>query len=112
MVVMAWATWIIEPLKSRETQSNRAGPAQASPAAFGQRAGVMEWWLAANPSLWFYSRSGRILDQRALDRRADLRDYSRVVFGGVLVSTWGIRQRRHAEDGSLASLIIEPKHNC
>ncbi len=24
-------------------------------------------------------------------------------YGGVLVSTWEIRQRRHAEDGSLAS---------
>jgi len=32
--------------------------------------------------------------------------------GGVLVSTWGIRRRRHAEDGSLASLIIGPKNNC
>ena len=32
--------------------------------------------------------------------------------GGVLVSTWEIRQRRHAEDGSLASLIIEPNINC
>jgi len=30
--------------------------------------------------------------------------------GGALVSTWEMRQRRHAEDGSLASLIIEPKH--
>jgi len=30
--------------------------------------------------------------------------------GGVLVSTWGMRQERHAEDGSLASLIIGPKH--
>jgi hypothetical protein len=29
--------------------------------------------------------------------------------GGVLVSTWMIRQKRHAEDGPLASLIIEPK---
>ena len=29
--------------------------------------------------------------------------------GGVLVSTMRIRRRRHAEDGSLASLNIEPK---
>jgi hypothetical protein len=29
-------------------------------------------------------------------------------FGGALVSTWGMRQRRHAEDGSLASLKIGP----
>ena len=28
--------------------------------------------------------------------------------GGVLVSTWEMRQRRHAEDGSLASLNIGP----
>ena len=32
--------------------------------------------------------------------------------GGALVSTWEMRQRRHAEDGSLASLILEPKHSC
>ena len=32
-------------------------------------------------------------------------------FGGVLVSTWETRQRRHAEDGSLASLNIGPKIN-
>jgi hypothetical protein len=31
-------------------------------------------------------------------------------FGGVLVSTMRIRRRRHAEDGSLASLKIEPKN--
>ena len=31
------------------------------------------------------------------------------VAGGVLVSTMKMRQRRHAEDGSWASLIIEPK---
>jgi len=29
---------------------------------------------------------------------------------GALVSTWEMRQRRHAEDGSWASLIIGPKH--
>ena len=29
--------------------------------------------------------------------------------GGVLVSTLQVRQRRHAEDGSLASLITGPK---
>ncbi len=34
------------------------------------------------------------------------------VFGGVLVSTWLVRQRRHAEDGSWASLIIGPNSNC
>ena len=34
------------------------------------------------------------------------------IHGGVPVSTWGMRQWRHAEDGSLASLIIEPKNNC
>jgi len=32
--------------------------------------------------------------------------------GGVLVSTLQVRQRRHAEDGSLASLILEPNVNC
>ena len=30
-------------------------------------------------------------------------------FGGVLVSTRGIRRRRHAEDDALASLIIASK---
>ena len=34
-----------------------------------------------------------------------------LLVGGVLVSTWETRQRRHAEDGSLASLIIEPNIN-
>jgi len=29
-----------------------------------------------------------------------------VAFGGAPVSTWGMRQRRHAEDDALASLII------
>jgi len=29
--------------------------------------------------------------------------------GGVLVSTDGLKHRRHVEDGSLASLITEPK---
>jgi hypothetical protein len=32
--------------------------------------------------------------------------------GGVLVSTWKVRQERHVEDGTLASLIIEPKINA
>jgi len=32
--------------------------------------------------------------------------------GGALVSTWEMRQRRHAEDGSLASLKIEPKQTA
>jgi hypothetical protein len=32
------------------------------------------------------------------------------VVGGVLVSTMKTRQRRHAEDGTLASLKIGPKH--
>jgi hypothetical protein len=31
--------------------------------------------------------------------------------GGVLVSTWKTRQRRHAEDDPLASLIIGSKQN-
>jgi hypothetical protein len=34
------------------------------------------------------------------------------IYGGVLVSTLQVRQRRHAEDGSLASLILEPNVNC
>ena len=37
-----------------------------------------------------------------LDRTSFLRDSPRVA-GGVLVSTMKTRQRRHAEDGSLAS---------
>jgi hypothetical protein len=32
--------------------------------------------------------------------------YSRRIDGGAPVSTWGMRQRRHAEDDALASLII------
>jgi len=32
--------------------------------------------------------------------------------GGALVSTWEMRQRRHAEDGSLASLKIEPNQTA
>ena len=32
-----------------------------------------------------------------------------VVVGGVLVSTWKMRQRRHAEEDALASLIIRIK---
>ena len=40
-----------------------------------------------------------------LDRRGKLKDYSSAESndGGALVSTWGTRQRRHAEDGSLTS---------
>ena len=38
----------------------------------------------------------------SLDGRLALAD-SPFVAGGVLVSTWKMRQRRHAEDGSLAS---------
>ncbi len=34
--------------------------------------------------------------------------HSTLAAGGVLVSTWKTRQRRHAEDGSWASLIIGP----
>jgi len=41
-----------------------------------------------------------------------MRDSASAVDGGVPVSTWGMRQWRHAEDGSLASLIFEPKNNC
>jgi hypothetical protein len=46
----------------------------------------------------------------ALDRRGKLKDdaIAESKDGGALVSTWGMRQRRHAEDGSLASLKIEP----
>ena len=47
----------------------------------------------------------------ALDPHEILVDIHSVA-GGVPVSTWKMRQRRHAEDGSLASLIIEPKQNC
>ena len=47
-----------------------------------------------------------------LDRRPDMRDSASAVDGGVPVSTWEMRQWRHAEDGSLASLIFEPKNNC
>ena len=36
----------------------------------------------------------------------------RALAGGVLVSTWEIRQRRHAEDDALASLIIASKQNA
>jgi len=43
-----------------------------------------------------------------LDRVRKSRDDEYVRFGGALVSTWEMRQRRHAEDGSLASLKIEP----
>jgi len=32
--------------------------------------------------------------------------------GGDPVSTWPGRQRRHAEDDALASLIIASKENC
>jgi hypothetical protein len=35
-----------------------------------------------------------------------------VLFGGVLVSTCQVRQRRHAEDDALASLIPASKHKC
>jgi len=42
---------------------------------------------------------------RALDRRGKLKEDGSAELndGGALVSTWGTRQRRHAEDGSLAS---------
>jgi hypothetical protein len=46
----------------------------------------------------------------ALDPGAGMGDFQ--VFclaGGVLVSTWELRQRRHAEDDALASLIIASK---
>jgi len=48
------------------------------------------------------------------DRQAGLEDYNvpEVLDGGALVSTWEMRQRRHAEDGSLASLKIEPKQTA
>src|SRR5438445_12205006 len=45
-----------------------------------------------------------------LDRKGSGADIHGVAYGGVLVSTWKRRQRRHAEDGSLASLIIGPKN--
>ena len=40
-----------------------------------------------------------------LDPRRTMNDnkHVQIWFGGVLVSTWETRQRRHAEDGSLAS---------
>jgi len=44
-----------------------------------------------------------------LDLWADMHDNAKAVDGGVPVSTWEMRQLRHAEDGSLASLIIGPK---
>ena len=45
-----------------------------------------------------------------LDPARECSDTLSTSVGGVLVSTWRIRQRRHAEDGPLASLIIEPKN--
>jgi hypothetical protein len=41
----------------------------------------------------------------ALDRRGKLKDdaFAESKDGGAPVSTWEMRQRRHAEDGSLAS---------
>src|ERR1035441_3955365 len=47
-----------------------------------------------------------------LDCRRESGESIPVARGGVLVSTWETRQRRHAEDGSWASLIIGPKINC
>ena len=47
-----------------------------------------------------------------LDRAHKSRDDGYVRFGGALVSTWEMRQRRHAEDGSLASLKIEPNQTA
>ena len=44
-----------------------------------------------------------------LDVRLDLPECARVPFGGVLVSTGSMRQRRHAEDVTLASLKIVAK---
>jgi len=49
---------------------------------------------------------------KALDVRAGVGENRTAVYGGVLVSTWETRQRRHAEDGSWASLIIGPNINC
>jgi len=44
---------------------------------------------------------------RQLDRRGKLADYIPAEMeGGAPVSTWEMRQRRHAEDDALASLII------
>jgi hypothetical protein len=43
------------------------------------------------------------------DPYGKLKEYSFAEFGGAPVSTWGMRQRRHAEDDALASLIIASK---
>jgi hypothetical protein len=59
------------------------------------------------------SQSARIRRWRwRLDRGPCVGHIARAHFGGVPVSTWGTRQRRHAEDDALASLNIASKHNC
>jgi hypothetical protein len=47
-----------------------------------------------------------ILQAMDLTARAKRAMMTMSVSGGALVSTWGTRQRRHAEDDALASLII------
>jgi len=49
---------------------------------------------------------------RSLDQSCAIKDIGLGKGGGVLVSTWEMRQRRHAEDDPLASLIIGSKVNC
>ena len=78
----AWAAWTTEFILRGTNDRGRLTPASA----------------------FFYHRS-------PLDLAAEMEDGSGVD-GGVLVSTWEKDQRRHAEDGSLASLIIEPKINA
>ena len=58
------------------------------------------------PSL---ARSACVSLQPRLDSRLVLSDAIGAEYGGVLVSTLQVRQRRHAEDGSLASLITRTK---
>jgi len=51
-------------------------------------------------------------DDSSLTARTNRAMIFTFALGGALVSTWEMRQRRHAEDGSLASLKIEPKQTA
>ena len=71
------------------------------------RYGLPGRWRFVAASLFFLPEVGRVA--AGIDERRNLPHSYYLRYGGVLVSTLQVRQRRHVEDGSLASLITRTK---
>ncbi len=107
------AKWITKPFVgcltdkiSSEAGSSRPRFLFSKTLRSGVR-GVHQCRDSKGASLWILSTTHRLqadfIGRTPLASQDIMRAYTVFLHGGVLVSTLQVRQRRHAEDGSLAS---------